>query len=248
MQFELLPVLDDMLELYRHPRTFDRFKEFLSMLQGNTKGDMEKPLGGFNPMAGAAAARKLGELKTLGAETLIQEVLAAWNGAGERISEVGDRFSISLVLSDDLYGGWTNRYTTDYTNRFLMQALVKRKQAVIVFWTSEPYTPDLIRTRALEHAHRTRYWLEHSRPKTLKEHFCQEKNVSRFAGIRYPEEPLDKERLGFFLREHAGSEDYSVIFNFFYGDAVCRELEYPTFGISDHLGGFRLAAAFPGSG
>ena len=68
MQFELLPVIDIMLDLYEKPRTAERFQEYLEVLQGGTKGDLVIPIGNFNPMAKEQALQKLIELKTLHAE------------------------------------------------------------------------------------------------------------------------------------------------------------------------------------
>ena len=51
MSFELLPIIDKMLDFYQNPRNSDRFQVYLKMLQGDTKGDLVLPIGGFNPMA-----------------------------------------------------------------------------------------------------------------------------------------------------------------------------------------------------
>ena len=51
MEFQLKPILSEMKEFYQKPLSNKRFEEYLSMLQGETKGDLVLPIAGFNPMA-----------------------------------------------------------------------------------------------------------------------------------------------------------------------------------------------------
>ena len=75
MTFHLRPILSDIKELYSKPRAPQRFKEYLAMLQGDTKDDMSLPIVGFNPMAKDHILDKIAELEALQAEELITEVL-----------------------------------------------------------------------------------------------------------------------------------------------------------------------------
>ena len=136
MTFELLPIIDKMLELYQKSRNFDRFQDYLNLLQGETKGDLAIPISGFNPMAKEHVLDKLMELKDLCAEQIIAETIFELN---KTIIKEGssDIFKISLTLSDDLKGGWTNRFTTDYDSKFKLNALMNRHFCTPVFWTSE---------------------------------------------------------------------------------------------------------------
>ena len=117
MTFELLPIIDKMLELYQKSRNFDRFQDYLNLLQGETKGDLAIPISGFNPMAKEHVLDKLMELKDLCAEQIIAETILELN---KTIIKEGssDIFKISLTLADDLKGAWTNRFTTDYDSKF----------------------------------------------------------------------------------------------------------------------------------
>jgi hypothetical protein len=44
MHFELVPILDIMLDFYEKPRDLDRFQAYLSLLQGEIKGDLARPI------------------------------------------------------------------------------------------------------------------------------------------------------------------------------------------------------------
>ena len=79
MSFELLPIIDKMLDFYQNPRNSDRFQVYLKMLQGDTKGDLVLPIGGFNPMAKEHILEKLEELKALNTEGVMQKVIVDFN-------------------------------------------------------------------------------------------------------------------------------------------------------------------------
>ncbi len=83
--------------------------------RGNTKDDMTLPIGGFNPMAKEHVLDKILELKQMDAEGIIQDALDHLN---ENLNEDKREFKVVLNLSDDLKGGWTNRYVSDYDCKF----------------------------------------------------------------------------------------------------------------------------------
>lgn len=75
MKFEQVPVLETMIEFYAKPKSLDKFQEYLKILQGDTKGAISPPIGGFNPMAKGHLYEKLIELKELNAENIIYDVI-----------------------------------------------------------------------------------------------------------------------------------------------------------------------------
>lgn len=237
MKFEVLPTIDKMLELYQKPRTMERFHEYIRTLQGDTKGDLVVPIGGFNPMAKEHVVEKLLELKNFDAEKIMRDALEELNA--ELIRRGGEKdnstFKVALNLSDDLKGGWTNRYTSDYDSKFKINALVNRKFCTPIFWTGESFSEQIIRERTLEYAYRTIYWLKHPKPKTLEEHVAQEKFAMQKSQWN---ENLDALAAETFYQKHRSSEDYHIIFNFFYGDAASKSLEFPTFGMQGIMPGF----------
>lgn len=225
MTFELLPVLDIMLNLYQKPRSNDRFQEYLKILRGNTKDDLIMPIGGFNPMAKEHILDKLYELKALNAEAIIQDVAALLNE--KKLIYTEKKYKIALNLSDDLMGGWTNRFTTDFDSKFKINALVKRQFCTPIFWTSESFNELLIRQRTFEFALRTIYWLEKPKPITLREFVEQEQFVIQNSPIS-EQMPLSDALKNFYLK-HSESDNYHLIFNYFYGDDASNQLGFPLF-------------------
>lgn len=240
MQFELIPILSVMEELYETPRSPARFQEYLAKLQGGTKGDMALPIGGFNPMAKEHILEKIHELQALQAEELIGEVLAELNT--KQSSKEAITIKVVLNLADDLKGGWTNHYTTDFDSKFKINALVVRNFCTPYFWTSEDYTATSIERKTLEYAYRTIYWKQNEKPKTLANHFAQEVFVQQQVGnSEAPIDASDFREMEELYQAFKDSDDYSLLFNFFYGDEASASLGYATFGVEERAG-FRYAS------
>lgn len=239
MQFELIPILSVMEELYETPRSPARFKEYLAKLQGRTKGDMVLPIGGFNPMAKEHILEKIHELQVLQAEDLIREVLAELNA--KQHGKQAITIKVVLNLADDLKGGWTNHYTTDFDSKFKINALVVRNFCTPYFWTSEDYNLTSIKRKTLEYAYRTIYWKQNEKPKTLAGHFAQEVFVQQqITPTDTILETTDWGKLEELYQTFEDSDDYSLLFNFFYGDEASASLGFATFGVEERAG-FRYA-------
>jgi hypothetical protein len=235
MTFELVPVIDVMLELYSKPRSIERFKDYISTLQGNSKDDMELPITGFNPMAKEHVSQKLEELRSLRAEDLVRECIAKIEWKGEQ------HFKVVLNLMDDLKGGWTNRFTSDYQSKFKLSGLISRNFVTPVFWSSENYSEEIIIQRTLEYCYRSLYWLQHPKPKTLRDHLLQEKFVCDHAGGKT--EPIDVDPLRSFYEQHKETQDQVIISCFLYGDKANESLGNKTYGIREEFAGFKFARA-----
>ncbi len=237
MTFELLPTIDIMIDLYEKPRTFERFQEYLKTLQGDTKGDLVIPISGFNPMAKEHLLDRLKELKNLGAEQIIEESLNDLND--HNFSKDSNRnFKVSINLSDDLKGGWTNRFTSDYDSKFKINGLFSRNFCIPIFWSSEIFTKDIIRERTLEYTFRTVYWLSKPKPKTLKEHLEQEIFVASQTKKNGKVQEIDIIGLDKFYKSNEHTDNYHIIFNFFYGDKASASLGFPTYGTIEDVTGF----------
>jgi hypothetical protein len=239
MKFELLPVIDKMLALYSKPASMERFREYLHLLEGGKKDNLAVPVMNYNPMAKEHAAQKLEELKKLQAEKISSETMIKINSLLSKND--GGTFQVALNLADDLKGGWTNRYTTDYDSKFKLHALVKRNFCTPLFWTSESYSAELIQQRTAEACLRTHYFFTHSDPVTLEDHIAQEKFVSENLPIEKTETNYDKTFLQQFYNEHKASDNFVLIFNFLYGDDAAEKLGYSGLGIKDAMAGFRFA-------
>jgi hypothetical protein len=238
MRFELLPVLDIMLEFYEKPRNIERFQSYLNLLHGQNQNDLALPLAGFNPMAYEHVHFKLLELQTFQIEKRLEGILNYWNARHEKPNDTLV-FRVAFNLADDLKGGWTNRFTTDYENKFNQQGLVNLKFCTPLFWVSERYSPVLIEERTLAALYRTKYRLDHGTPKTLIDHVRQERFIARHAT------ELDADKLIYFdavqkhFFQHASSDNYPAIFNFFYGDDASQSLGFPVYGVKEKMAGFR---------
>jgi len=235
MKFKLIPILDKMEAFYKLPRTRERFVKYLSMLQGNTKGDMILPIAGYNPMAKETILLKIEELKNLNAEAIIEKELQKINDSLKDKSR--REIEVVLNLSDDIGGAWSNYYTTNYSSKFELNALVTRNFCAPYVWTSESYSEELIAQRTKEYVFRTFFWLNKTKPKKLEgflkqEVFVQSNSNRSNQKLKYN----DFTKIEKFYLEHSKSDDYNLIFNFFLGDKASESLGYATFGMKQNEG------------
>ena len=230
-----------MKEFYLKPISEERFAEYLSKLQGDTKGDMILPISGYNPMAKNHVLQKIHELEELQAESIILEVIEEVNRGAVSDAET---YKVVLNLADDFKGAWTNKHTTDYESKFKINALVSRKFCAPYFWTTEQYTRDLVFRRTKEYLSRTRYRQGKGRLVSLEDHFLQEVFVGEQGGDDFNKvNQQDFLKIATFYKEHKKSEDYDLIFNFFYGDDASASLAFRQFGIRN-ITGFEYAKLF----
>ncbi len=218
--FKVRPVLDLMIDFYEHPRNQERFDLYLKMLQGNSKRDMELPIGGYNPMAKEHLSGKLKALKQLNAEEIISETLLNVPSTRE--------YEVVINLADDLLGGWTNKFTTDYQSKFQLNPLIQRGFCTPYFWSSEKYSETLIRERSLAAAYRTTYFEIHGKSETLEEHVNQENWVAEKCGTSKSE----NQEVQSFLETIKHTTDYSIIIAFLYGDDAAENLGFRKLGHS----------------
>ena len=233
MAFQLVPIIDRMLALYQLPRGQARFEAYLEMLQGPSKKDIILPIGAYNPMGKEMVADKLRELKALGAEEVMKGVLEEVN---ERVGEEQE-WKVVLNLADDVGGAWSNYFTTDFSSKFDINALVKRRFCTPYFWTSETYSTELILQRTKAYLYRNLYWVKNGKPQSLEDHCTQEIYVQQQLNVETLDDaPAHWAKIEAFYTKHKTSEDYSVIFNFFYGDEASRVLEFKEHGASLNSG------------
>lgn len=234
MIFQVVPILDKMLEFYKMPVNRERFNNYISMLQGNSKGDLDLPISGYNPMAKEHINQKIWELQELNAEEILQNVLDDINQS--KLSNNSEIIKVVINIADDLKGGWTNHYTTDFDSKFKLNALVERNFCTPYFWTSENYSEELIVERIKEYAFRTVYWKNNPKLSILKDYVDQEQFVQSHVNQCVENLSDDLFALKTYFENHQNSVDYNRIFNFFYGDSICEKLNYPTFGVGNFTG------------
>ncbi len=228
MTFELLPVLDAMIALYQEPASPARFEHYLRLMLNENRDDIVLPIGGYNPMAKPHVLEQLLKLRTIEVESIMQEVIAAENA--ECADLLGNEiFFVSLVLADDLMGGWTNRYTTDYSARFETEALLKRQFVTPYCWSSESIDALLIRSRIRAAMIRTAYQLTHSAATTLESHIEQETYIQEALGERGLLAGLSDSARTYYNR-YKLSEEHGRIISFLYGDEAAKQLGYEPVG------------------
>jgi len=232
VKFKLRPILSEIKELYHQPISEGRFAKYLKKLKGNSKGDLQLPIAGFNPMAKEHVLQKIEALERLNAEELINDTIQEFNAKLD--SDGGEVYLVVINLADDLKGAWTNFYTTDFESKFKLNAFIERRFCVPYFWTSEGYSEDLIIARTTAYLNRTIYWLKNPKPKTLKDHLDQEIFVASnsFRELRNLDQQ-DIQAMDSFYHLHKHSQDHDIIFNFFYGNAASESLGYKQHGIEN---------------
>jgi hypothetical protein len=236
MKFELLPILDLLIEFYQQERSPQRFQEYLRLMM-NEEGDLDFPLPLINPMAKEHLPLQLQELRNLDAEN---HVISEIENINEQTkNEPYADFRVCLILADDWKGGWTNRFSTDYSNTFHPKGIFRRQFCTPLLWTSEPKSTTLIKQRTAETLWRTIYQLQHSWPTTLADHLKQEAFVRLKLDIHHDaHEDLDLVQEVY--DEFKMSEKPSIIIPFLYGDQAAESLGHPPMGAFDYMG-FRLA-------
>lgn len=231
MKFQIRPILSEIKDLYSKPISTERFKEYISKLQGDTKGDLALPISGFNPMAKNHILTKIDELERIGAEEIMKETIEEFNLTLNK--SIGQVYLVALNIADDLKGGWTNYYSTDFDSKFKLSAFVNRKFCVPYFWTSESYSSEIVKKRTIEYLNRTLFRQNNPQPKTLEDHIEQEVFVAKTDHENYKnynEESVSSVEK--YYLEHKNTEEYDRIFNFFYGDEGSENLGYKKYGIT----------------
>jgi hypothetical protein len=238
VRISYLPVLGTLRDLYSLPRDFERFRHYLALLLGGTD-DVVLPIALANPMAREHALAKLDALLALGAEEIGSETARE---AAARLHSVDQELKASLVLADDLAGGWTNRYTTEASVRFADQGGLARRFATGLLWTSESPAPLQIRTELLSAIYRATYQLRFGLPTTFRAMLTQEGLAAAFAGQTAVLSAADLDHVRSVIQHHLDATAYPLIFACLYGDAAAEQLGYPPLGLPPRAG-FNLAIA-----
>jgi len=234
---ELFRCLTKVRELYRLPRTFERFQGYLELVRAD--GSEALPLSQLNPMAKPHALERLEQLLEIGAE---DHALAAAREAAARMRDTEDSVRVIVLLMDDAKGGWTNRAFAEFSHRYERKYEVSRGWASVVVWTSEDPTRELVEQRTFESLYRTLDERRHGPVRTLREIADREGRTMRFAGDerRYDDDTLESIRET--IEPHLDSHAAPIVFAALYGDAIAESLGYPPLGIPDR-GGYELALA-----
>lgn len=242
MYFEVLPILDVMLEFYSAERTPQRFQEYLKLIYDRQQDSLKLPLPFFNPMAREHVPEQLQNLRALEAESIMGQCCLEVNQQLDTFNLPEDlSFQVCLSLSDDLKGGWTNQFSTHFGNSFLPKGLFNHQYCTPLFWTSETHDSALARQRTLETLWRTVFQLKNGFALDLAEHLEQEAFVQQQLDWKpgHIEYSLMNQVKSTFLK-NKNSESQATLIAFLYGDVAAEELGYSPLGLAPYQG-FELA-------
>lgn len=239
MRLEYVPLLGMQRDLYRIPRSLDRFRAYTRMM-GEDDGDDPRvaPLVALNPMAKAVVAELVEALIGMGAEELASEAVAE---ATVGLVDVAGDYKIGLVVADDAGGGWTNRYASEYAWASGSPVALRRGWLAGVLWSSEPASARAVREAVLLPLYRSAYIQRHGPARMLREFMGQEGYAMAAAGCGSP--TLDAEDLEYtrdLLEPYLEEALPRTVIECLYGDDAGRTLGFSPRGLS-HRAGLALA-------
>jgi len=238
MQLTYVPLLHLQRELYAMPRGMERFREYIKTMVDAQTGDLALPLVAMNPMGKDHVPALIDEYLALGAEQIAEEAVSTIVGRGGTLvpPDKAD-FKVALVVSDDLKGGWTNRWASEYSHRIEYGAITKRGWLVGILWTSEPASEQNVRDTVLTSIYRAKYLQTHAAPRTLGEMLDQEGYAMASAGCATPQ--LDDDDLAYtrsVIKPHLNASDRATVIACLFGDRAAAALGYPPQGLSERAG------------
>ncbi len=115
MNLDYVPLLQIQREIQGMPRDRERFYHYLRTIWNCYEENFELiPLMFANPMARDHVTTLLDALLAMGADQIAASAAAE---AAPRLPDGPGEFKASIVVCDDLKGGWTNRFDYEFKNR-----------------------------------------------------------------------------------------------------------------------------------
>ncbi|MDQ2730589.1 MAG: hypothetical protein M3Y56_02930 [Armatimonadota bacterium] len=238
MILEYIPLLQIQRDLYTIPRGQERFRTYLSAMTNSETGDLELPLAGMNPMGKDHVPTLLDQYLALDADGAAAKAVA---GAAHSLRPLERAFKVGLVMTDDAGGGWTDRYTTEFSHRFETKPLFRRGWLPGVLWTSEEASVETACQEALSAVYRGAFVQQHGWARTLGEMLAQEGWVMAMVGCTG--RTLDADDLDYtreIIKPYLETHDHPTIMACLFGDVAAQSLGYQPYGLS-HRAGFALA-------
>jgi hypothetical protein len=248
MKVEYVPLLGIARELQGMPRNYDRFQQYLRTIRTEDGNGLELPtLIWMNPMGRDHVTALLDALLALDADGIAARAAAE---ACEQLADEPGDFKIALVIADDLMGGWTNRFASEFTVRFGPDhaRFLAPKEANLpkglkdywlhaVLWSSEPASEQAVTEAILTTIYRTAYVQRHGLARTLRDMLAQEGHVMAMAGCAGP--VLDDEDIAYtraVLVPFLDADDMRTAIECLFGDAAGRTLGFTPRGLSPWAG------------
>src|SRR5262245_61887420 len=247
MRLSFLPLLQIQRDLYSMPRGRERFNEYIKTMTDPETGDLALPLVAMNPMGKDHIPALIDEYIALGAEKIAEQSVDAWRATASVVAEhsptvkdvslLAKEYKVGVVVSDDLKGGWTNRWASEFSHRFESKAFHKRGFLTGILWTSEPASASSVREAVLTSIYRAEYLQRHPSPKTLHAMIEQEGHAMARAGCTTPS--LDADALTYtrsVIAPYLDAHDRATVIACLFGDAAANALGYPPQGLSNRAG------------
>jgi hypothetical protein len=234
MDLAFVPLLRVQRELYAMPRGMERFRAYIKTMTDAETGDLALPLVAMNPMGKDHVPALIDEYLALGAEEIAAEAVA---GVPRATASAVAHFKVALVVSDDLKGGWTDRWASEYSHRIESAAISRRGWLVGILWTSEPASAQKVRDAVLTSIYRAVFLQRHAAPETLAEMLDQEGYAMAQAGCATPS--LDDDDLAYtrsVIAPHLAARDRATVIACLFGDRAAAALGYQPQGLSDRAG------------
>jgi hypothetical protein len=239
VNIEFVPLLQIQRDLYSISRGPERFTAYLKTMVSPDGTDVRlPPLVTMNPMGKDHLPALLDSLLAIGAEATAAD---ASTEAANQLDGTPGNFKLGLVVADDLKGGWTNRYASEFFHRFEGPAAHKRGWLSAWIWSSETPTLAAVREEVQGVVFRAAYVIEHGAALNLADMLAQEGNVMAMAGCSEPS--LDAPDLDYtreVLRPHLQATDLPTLIPCLFGDSAAHALGYPPQGLT-HRAGLALA-------
>src|SRR6185503_3370383 len=188
MKLEYLPLLNVQRDIYNIPRGVERFRAYLSTMIDPQTRDLKLPIVSMNPMGKDHIPDLLDAYLSFDADRLAARAVSE---AAQLLEQVPGEFRVTLVISDDAMGGWTNRYFTEFSHRFNSKPYFRRGWLVGILWTSEKPSSDATREEVLTAVFRGAHIQQHGLARTLRDMLRQEGYAMAMAGCSQP--PMEEE-------------------------------------------------------
>ena len=235
MKIDFVPLLQLQRDLYNLPPGQARFQAYLDTLLNADGSDAELlPMAAMNPMGKAHVSAMLDALIAIDAEAIAAAAIAA---TLSQFDDVASTFQLGLVVVDDRMGGWTNRYTSEFSSRFELQTCLKRGWLAVTLWTSEAPSALKVREETLITVYRVAYIQRHGFAHTLQAMLNQAGYAMTMAGCQHP--TLDEDDLADthqVISPHLLTQDHATIMPCLFGDPAAHALGYQPKGLSDRAG------------
>ena len=214
MNLDYVPLLKTQREIQGMPHNRERFLHYLRTIWNCYEEDFQLiPLMFANPMAKDHVTAMLDDLLAMNADQIAAD--AALEASAQRANTPGE-FKTSIIVCDDLKGGWTNRYDYEFKNRVGYTEILSGNDSptpnpdphrtpapapllnpkpprwskflwlVGTLWSSEPVSARAIRESILTAIHRLAIINDRGAPTCLRDILDQEGNVMAMAGCESP--------------------------------------------------------------